>query len=571
MARSAPARRWVVVAVVALLGLIVGAGPAAAHADLESTSPAVGSELNSEPGSVVLSFSEAVSLPTRAIIVLDGASHRVDTGATTHPGRIESAAAVGLRPGLPDGSYLVVWHITSDDGHPVSGNFTFGIGVPAAPPPTAPAANPDPRTTAAHWLAQFTALAGTLVLLGAVLVLVVIWPAGRSFPAAQRVVATAWWAALTGTVVHLAVGAAYGAGGGPADLLTTATLSGMAATTAGRLGLLRVAVLVAGAVIWRRAGRSRRLPGRLEVAGLWLLTVETFSFAGHAGHGAVPLLASTVDVLHLSGAGAWVGGLVVLAVGVLPVPAQASARVPVTSGAPATVSEREVPQEIGPVLVRWSRLATVSVALVAATGAFSALRDVGSWGALGGTTYGRLVLAKAALFAVVLLVASFSHRLVRRWAGAAPGTLLATRLRRLVLTESTIALAILGVTAALVSTAPAAGTYLPSFTTTVTGHAATGEQVVVNLLIRPTRPGFEGLTIHASTQAGQAVPITTANMTFLNRGTGIGPMDFPAPTTPGGGVEDTIISVPGPGQWEVSMRLRIDQRWYAASTDYEVG
>ncbi len=557
--------------VAAAIGLIVGAGPAAAHADLESTSPAAGTQLTSEPASVVLTFNEAVSLPARAIIVLDSQSNRVDTGATTQPGGNESAAAVGLRTGLPDASYLVVWHVISDDGHPVSGNFTFGIGVPAAHPRTAPAANPDPKVAAGHWLAQFIAFAGTLVLLGAVLVLLVIWPAGRSFPAARRVVAAAWLAALTGTVVLLALGAAYGAGGGPADILATATLSTMAATTAGRLGLLRVAVLVVGAVIWRRAGRSKRLPGRLEVAGLWLLTVETFSFAGHAGHGTVPLLASTVDVLHLTGAAAWVGGLVVLAVGYPRQPAQAQVGVPVPVGAPATVGERDVPDEIGPDLVRWSRLATVSVALVAATGAVSALRDVGSWGALGGTTYGRLVLAKVVLFAVVLLVASFSHRLVRCWARAPLGTPPATRLRRLVLTESTIALAILGVTAALVSTAPGADTYLPSFTTTVTGDAPAGEQVFLDVLIRPTRPGFEGLTIHASTRTGHAVPITTANMTFTNRATGIGPIDFPATTTPGGGVEDTLISVPGPGLWEVSMRLLIDQQWYAVSTSYDVG
>ncbi len=308
------------------------------------------------------------------------------------------------------------------------------------------------------------------------------------------------------------------------------------------------------------------------MVGLWLFTVETFSFAGHAGHGTSPLLASTVDLLHISGAGTWVGGLVVIAAGVLDRPAQVPELVPVTVRAPPErAPEHPVPDETGEVLARWSRLATASVALVAATGAVSALRNVGSWGALGGTAYGRLVLAKVALFAAVLLVASVSHRLVRRWAGAPAGSSPAARLRRLVLTETAVAVAILGVTAALVATPPGADTYLPSFTTTLTGQAPTGERVVLDVLVRPTRPGFEGLTIHASTPAGAAVPITTANMTFTNRDTGIGPMDFPATTTAGRGVEDTIISVPGPGRWSVSMQLLIDHRWYAASTSYEVG
>lgn len=573
MARPAPApmRRWVVAVIVAVIGLLVGAGPAAAHAELESTSPAQGTQLTSEPASVVLTFSEAVSLPARAIIVLDGESNRVDAGQATHPGGNDAAAAIGLRPGLPDASYLVVWHVISDDGHPVSGSFTFGIGVPAAPPPAPSAASPDPMLGAVHWLAQFVAFAGTLVLIGAVVALLLVWPAGVSSRAARRIVSGAWWTALAGAVLLLAVGGAYGAGGGLADVFSTATFSTMVATTAGRLGVLRVAVLVVGAQIWRRAGRSGRLPRRLDMVGPWLFIVETFSFAGHAGHGTWPLLASTVDLLHISGAGAWVGGLVVIAGGVLRQPAQVQERVSVTSGAPARISELPPPDETGPVLARWSRLATASIALVAATGAVSALRDVGSWGALGGTAYGRLVVAKVALFAIVLLVASFSHRLVRRWAGAPAGTPRATRLRRLVFIELTIAVAILGVTAALVSTAPGADTYLPSFTTTLTGHGPTGERVVLDVLIRPTRPGFEGLTIHASTQSGQAVPITMANMTFTNRGAGIGPMDFPATTTAGRGVEDVLISVPGPGSWDVSMKLLIDQQWYSASTSYEVG
>ncbi len=577
MSRAAPARgrRWLLAVVAAGIVVLLGAAPAGAHADLESTSPSGGGQVASEPDSVVLTFSEAVSLPARAIIVLDARFNRVDTGDPTHPAGDAAAAAVGLRRGLPDASYLVVWHVISDDGHPVSGTFTFGIGVPASPVLAGAATSPDPLLAAVHWLAQFAALAGTLVLIGAVVLLLFVWPAGASSGAARRVVSGAWSAALAGTVLLLVVGGAYGEGGGAADLLSTATLSAMVATTAGRLGVLRVGALLVGAAIWRHAGRSGRLPRWLDLVGVWLFTVETFSFAGHAGHGTSPVLASTVDLLHLSGAGVWVGGVVVIASALLRRPVRVDERVPVTAGAPAElaehrVAERPVADATGPVLMRWSRLATGSVALVAVTGGLSAGRDVGSWGALVATTYGRLVLTKVALFVVVLLVASFSHRLVRRWAGA-HGSARAAALRRLVLTESAVAVGILAVTAALVSTTPGVETYLPSFTTTLTGQAPSGARVVLDVLVRPTRPGFEGLTIHAASESGAAVPITTANLRFVNRENGIGPIDFPATTTAGRGVEDTIISVPGPGRWDVSMRLLIDERWYSASSSYDVG
>ncbi|MGV8964913.1 MAG: copper resistance protein CopC [Cellulomonas sp.] len=528
-------------ATAAVIGVLLSGGPAAAHADLESTSPTQGAQLTSQPGAVVLTFSEAVSLPARAIIVLDSQSNRVDTGAATHPDGNGAAAAVALRPLLPAGSYLVVWHVTSDDGHPVSGNFAFGIDVPAAPSPAAVTSTPDTTLGAVRWLAQFIAFAGTLVLIGAVVVLLRVWPTGATSRAARHTVTWAWCAALAGTVLLLAVGVAYGAGGRLADVFSTATLSSMLATTAGRLGALRVVVLMVGALIWWRARRAGRLPRLLEMVGLALLTVETL------------------------------GGLVVVATGVLRRPVRVPEPVLVTGGVPAGAFESPVPDETGPVLTRWSRLATASVALVAATGAVSAVRDVGAWGALASTTYGRLVLGKVTLFAAIVLVASVSHRLVRRWADAPPGSAQSARLRRLVLVETAIALTIHGLTATLVATPPGAETYLPSFTTTLIGQAPTGERVTLDVLVRPTRPGFEGLTIHASSQPGAAVPITVANMTFTNRGTGIGPMDFPATTTTGQGVEDTIISVPGPGRWDVSMRILVDGRWYSASTSYEVG
>ena len=169
---------------------------------------------------------------------------------------------------------------------------------------------------------------------------------------------------------------------------------------------------------------------------------------------------------------------------------------------------------------------------------------MGSVGALWTTGYGRLVAVKVLSFAVVLLVAAGSHRAVRRWS-AAPGA--APRLRRLVLTETAVVAVIIGVTAALVTSEPAVETYRPSFGTTVTATAPAGGRIVLDVLIRPTTPGFEGLTVHASDPSGREVPVEAAAMSFVNRGTGIGPIEFPAPVTPGQGVEDTLVSVPGPG------------------------
>ena len=552
--------------------LLVAAGPATAHADLKSTTPAAGSEVAIEPAMVVLTFSEAVSVPARAIVVLDAAANRVDTGEVTHPAGDTSAAAVGLRPGLPEASYLVVWHVISDDGHPVSGNFTFGVGVPAGPPPSAPPSTPDTALDIAHWLGQFLTFVGALALAGAVAFVLVLWPGGRGSTATERVVTTAWVTASVGSLILLVSGPAYGSGGSLWDAVRGSDLAAVLRTTEGRLDVLRVLVLLMGALAWRRAARAGRPMGRLDAVALWLLLVESFSFAGHAGHSSSPLLTTSVDALHLTAAGTWFGGLVVLSAVLQRQPARVAVAVGSTVGAPARPREPENahrPEDhLAGVLPRWSTLATASVATIAATGVFAATRDVGSWGALWATTYGRLVVVKVLLFAVVLLVAAISHRTVRRWAPTATAS---SRLRRLVVTEAVLVSVIVGATAALVATAPAVDTYRPTFTTTLTGTEPTGGSVVLHVLIRPTTPGFEGLTVHASATSGEEVPIVEATMSFINRETGIGPIEFPATVTPGKGVEDTLISVPGPGRWDVSMQLLIGTQWYSARTSYDVG
>jgi hypothetical protein len=61
---------------------------------------------------------------------------------------VDNTVTQSLEPGAPAGTYTVLWRVTSVDGHPVSGRFTFTaiaaapgtrpahITAPAAPRPT---------------------------------------------------------------------------------------------------------------------------------------------------------------------------------------------------------------------------------------------------------------------------------------------------------------------------------------------------------------------------------------------------------------------------------------------------
>ena len=151
---AAPARA-AVLTLAALAALVVGlASPAAAHNVLISTSPADGSTLDLAPDTVVLTFDQpAMALGTEIVVHgPDGAT--VSTGKAVLLNATVSEALVAARPA---GGYTVEWRVTSADGHPVSGTFTFtaaaatGSGTQTGPAVTAsgPAASASgtPRPT----------------------------------------------------------------------------------------------------------------------------------------------------------------------------------------------------------------------------------------------------------------------------------------------------------------------------------------------------------------------------------------------------------------------------------------
>ncbi len=104
------------------LGLLVVVPSAAfAHDVLERTNPADGTTVTHLPGSVVLTFSEA-PLTIGAQVVVTGPSGPVSSGAPTITGRDVTQA---IAPTAPGGDYTVSYRVTSDDGHPVTGTFSF--------------------------------------------------------------------------------------------------------------------------------------------------------------------------------------------------------------------------------------------------------------------------------------------------------------------------------------------------------------------------------------------------------------------------------------------------------------
>ncbi|GAA2449415.1 copper resistance CopC/CopD family protein [Streptomyces lavendulocolor] len=413
---------WLILATAALLGSVLS-GTASAHAALTGSNPKDGAVVATAPKDVTLTFSEQVAMGDDAIRVLEPSGKRADTGEL----RDLCAGAVvkygvDLHSGLPEGTYTVAWRAVSADSHPISGAFTFSIGAPSKTTVALPKEEAGGGVVGVlYGIARYVSYGGFVLLVGGAAFVLACWPRGAAVRPLQRLVVRGWAALTAATLALLLLRAPYtGADFGPGSLgAVLETKTGAALVS--RLLLLGAAALFVAVLFGAYTrpsptttlpdGASSRLPdpggdegekkdltfglaigGTVVAAGI----AGTWALSEHASAGLQPLVAMPVDILHLLAMAAWLGGLAALLVALY----------------------RE-PSVEGSAVRRFSRVAFGSVVVLAATGVYQSWRQVGSWSALTGTAYGRLLLLKVALVAVLVAVAWLSRRWTRRMAETA--------------------------------------------------------------------------------------------------------------------------------------------------------
>jgi copper resistance protein C len=110
------------VATATLLLVLAGAGPAAAHARLVRAVPGDGNTLETAPSRVSLVFDEEMRPPS-TVVVTGPTGDEVQRGTVAV---VDNTATVAVRVTVP-GTYRVAFRVVSADGHPVTGETSFGF------------------------------------------------------------------------------------------------------------------------------------------------------------------------------------------------------------------------------------------------------------------------------------------------------------------------------------------------------------------------------------------------------------------------------------------------------------
>jgi putative copper resistance protein D len=202
---------------------------------------------------------------------------------------------------------------------------------------------------------------------------------------------------------------------------------------------LAMAAILGGCLAYHRFAPAR---GLALVSSLGL--IAALAWTGHAGStpGAAGNLHLTADIFHLFAAAAWIGGLVSLVV-LLSVARHDQSLAGASLARNATQ--------------RFSTVGIASVIVIFATGMINAWILVGSWHGLIATGYGRLLMLKMALFAVMLAIAALNRFwLTPRLGAPAQSKLLALRqLTRNSVIEIALALVIFAIVGMLGTLHPA--------------------------------------------------------------------------------------------------------------------
>jgi copper resistance protein D len=324
-------------------------------------------------------------------------------------------------------------------------------------------------------------------------------------------------------------------------------------TTFGNDWLVRfvLACLLAG--LFDPSLSEQRITSRWLKAALVIAAAAfagSLAWAGHAagGLGVEAIVHPAADLLHLIAAAAWVGALIPLWL-LLQAAGQDGGSLAIARSA----------------TLRFSTLGIAAVATILATGSINTWYLVGSIPALVGTDYGRLLLAKIALFFVMVAVAAFNRlcltpHLVQDGqpaATAAAAQQALRQLRRNAALEAAAGAIVVAIVAVLGTLPPASHAHhhppyggIPADATFQHIHT---EQGMADVTIEPGRVGTAHATIHLWNEDFGTLAAQSVTFTLTPPGTGGKSITRPAVQDADQDWQVYGIELSEPGNWTVTV------------------
>lgn len=549
----------VAVALGVFLALGSSASPAEAHADLLETLPADGEVLDEAPEQIELRFNEPVQLIEGATRLFPGGG----TPSVLDARVVDTTLTAALPPSLGEGAYTVAYRIVSADGHPVGGAISFQIGEGPFVVPHAGSIPADPVITeTAVSILTFAQYLGLLVFTGLVFFEHAVRRSPRRpAPRTRRVLRYAIGAAAFSSLLLIPMSGSRVTGtefvtflADQGDLVV-APLAVWLPGVSWQVFVSAAVVTVLGVASYAVVSRSNSRLGRIFVAFCAIALLATPVLVGHTQTVRPVWAMQLADFGHLVAGAFWVGGVIGLV-------RYLAAAQPFTRGGRPQFPAADALT----VVATFSRFALYSVLVLGASGILMGYLIIGSWEALLTSGYGRLLLIKLGIVAIVVALAARNRlQLLPRIARMPGSESQWAALRRMLRWEAVLLVAVIAVTGFLTNTSPVAEP----------GGSATGAQGSPSSAPRETslRTESQGLSVDGTltpTAIGpnevqfrleyNGAPISTEEVRVDARlpEQELGPFTATPVFNAGTGQYEASLTLPIAGEWQIQVFARID-------------
>ena len=525
--------------------LMIGTPAAFAHAELVSSTPQDGAALDQAPAEVVLTFNEPVQLLDGGIRLFPGDEEPVELDA-----RVRGSEVIAAVPGeLGEGSYALSYRVVSADGHPIAGALSFTVGgvegssaAPASVPHTPHATQLTLRVlTAIHYL---TLLSFVGLVCFERVILRTSWP-----PSGRALRVRRWLGVAAALAPMLLI---------PVSALNVTALPLTAIVTPSHWwpGVLAAPVTTAGlvllgvAVTLTATSRNVRGPlGRVAATTAPLLALVAPVLVGHTQLVQPRPVIVLADISHLVAGSFWTGGVL----GLLLFLADQRRRERADSREPTAATS---------VVERFSGLAVCSVLLLALTGTLMAVMIIDDLDALFSTAYGRTLLVKVGLVALVVAIAGYNRlRLLPRLATRPTARQQWQLLTRTLTAEAALLASVLALTGFLTSLSPghedhSAAEEVPAAAAEPTALNAAAQGLEVDGVLEPAATGDNRMRFSLRYEGEPVIPDDVIIRTLLSE-QDLGPFDIVPELDPDTGEYTAELPLPVAGTWDVQVSARV--------------
>ena len=492
---------WLRLVSLALAVLLLAPSHGMPHAVPRTSQPEANAVLHEAPQEIAIRFSERVEARVSSLQMFD--AHGVSIDAAT------ASVAPGdpwlyrlTLPPIGAGVYTVSWRVMSaDDGHVTEGAYVFVLGGTGISPP----AMESQVVAVTGWvdaLVRWMGMMGIVVMMGLLTAPLVFWR--KQLPGLPAPSLALPW------LVVLLLSGAVALFAGLQRLPSKSSLwaglgilmsSSMGQVTAAKVGIVLLLVGIVG--VSRRVSGGRTWPWWLALM-LTICLLMGHALVSHAAATGIGRgLAVGAELAHLLGVALWVGGLGYFA----------------TLFWWTTFREPSPAAELAWAIPAFSLLATGAVGLLTVSGLYLARIHLDSVAQLLSTPYGRILLAKLGVVALMIVLGAYHQFIVhpRMVASCEPSGHRTNdsgqRFRKTLRIEALLGVLALLLAAFLGTTSPSSSA--PSRVVPGFQHVYAAADAQVAIEVWPLRPGPNTIRLTVTGHDGQAQTNATAALVQL--------------------------------------------------------